>query len=201
MNTGAEPVSSDHGLVTTIAAGSPGEVQYALEGSVFVAGATIQWLRDELWMIRSASETESLCQSVEDTAGSYLVPAFTGLGAPYWNQYARGTFVGLTRGVSRAHLCAQPLNHLRIRYMMCLKTGTGQRYTIEILKADGGASANNFLLQFQADILDAQVDRPGCIETTALGAAYLAGLATGYIGRIKKRFVLIGSCSVHLCRQ
>ena len=181
MNTGAEPVSSDHGLVTTIAAGSPGEVQYALEGSVFVAGATIQWLRDELWMIRSASETESLCQSVEDTAGSYLVPAFTGLGAPYWNQYARGTFVGLTRGVSRAHFVRAAVESLAYQVhdvLEAMEQDSG--YTIEILKADGGASANNFLLQFQADILDAQVDRPGCIETTALGAAYLAGLATGY---------------------
>ena len=181
MNTGAEPVSSDHGLVTTIAAGSSGEVQYALEGSVFVAGATIQWLRDELWMIRSASETESLCQSVEDTAGSYLVPAFTGLGAPYWNQYARGTFVGLTRGVSRAHFVRAAVESLAYQVhdvLEAMEQDSG--YPIEILKADGGASANNFLLQFQADILDAQVDRPGCIETTALGAAYLAGLATGY---------------------
>ena len=181
MNTGSEPVSSDHGLVTTIAAGSPGEVQYALEGSVFVAGATIQWLRDELWMIRNASETESLCQSVEDTAGSYLVPAFTGLGAPYWNQYARGTFVGLTRGVSRAHFVRAAVESLAYQVhdvLEAMEQDSG--YTIEILKADGGASANNFLLQFQADILDAQVDRPGCIETTALGAAYLAGLATGY---------------------
>ena len=181
MNTGSEPVSSDHGLVTTIAAGSPGEVQYALEGSVFVAGATIQWLRDELWMIRSASETESLCQFVEDTAGSYLVPAFTGLGAPYWNQYARGTFVGLTRGVSRAHFVRAAVESLAYQVhdvLEAMEQDSG--YTIGILKADGGASANNFLLQFQADILDAQVDRPGCIETTALGAAYLAGLATGY---------------------
>ena len=168
-------------LMNTIAAGSPGEVQYALEGSVFVAGATIQWLRDELWMIRSASETESLCQSVEDTAGSYLVPAFTGLGAPYWNQYARGTFVGLTRGVSRAHFVRAAVESLAYQVhdvLEAMEQDSG--YTIEILKADGGASANNFLLQFQADILDAQVDRPGCIETTALGAAYLAGLATGY---------------------
>ena len=148
---------------------------------MFVAGATIQWLRDELWMIRSASETESLCQSVEDTAGSYLVPAFTGLGAPYWNQYARGTFVGLTRGVSRAHFVRAAVESLAYQVhdvLEAMEQDSG--YTIEILKADGGASANNFLLQFQADILDAQVDRPGCIETTALGAAYLAGLATGY---------------------
>lgn len=181
MNTGAEPVRSEHGLVTTIAAGSPGEVQYALEGSVFVAGATIQWLRDELWMIRSASETEGLCQSVEDTAGAYLVPAFTGLGAPYWNQYARGTFVGLTRGVSRAHFVRAAVESLAYQVhdvLEAMEQDSG--YEIETLKADGGASANNFLLQFQADILDAEVDRPGCIETTALGAAYLAGLATGY---------------------
>ena len=181
MNTGAEPVRSEHGLVTTIAAGSPGEVQYALEGSVFVAGATIQWLRDELWMIRSASETEGLCQSVEDTAGAYLVPAFTGLGAPYWNQYARGTFVGLTRGVSRAHFVRAAVESLAYQVhdvLEAMEQDSG--YVIQTLKADGGASANNFLLQFQADILDAQVDRPGCIETTALGAAYLAGLATGY---------------------
>ncbi len=146
-----------------------------------MAGATIQWLRDELWMIRNASETESLCQSVEDTAGSYLVPAFTGLGAPYWNQYARGTFVGLTRGVSRAHFVRAAVESLAYQVhdvLEAMEQDSG--YTIEILKADGGASANNFLLQFQADILDAQVDRPGCIETTALGAAYLAGLATGY---------------------
>ena len=181
MNTGNHAVQSENGLLTTIAVGYDGRVEYALEGSVFVAGATIQWLRDELWMIRSASETESLCQSVEDTAGSYLVPAFTGLGAPYWNQYARGTFVGLTRGVSRAHFVRAAVESLAYQVhdvLEAMEQDSG--YTIEILKADGGASANNFLLQFQADILDAQVDRPGCIETTALGAAYLAGLATGY---------------------
>lgn len=181
MNTGTQPVRSEHGLVTTIAAGETGEIRYALEGSVFVAGAAIQWLRDELWMIRSASETESLCNSVEDTAGAYLVPAFTGLGAPYWNQYARGTFVGLTRGVSRAHFVRAAVESLAYQVhdvLEAMEQDSG--YSIQTLKADGGASANNFLLQFQADILDARVDRPGCIETTALGAAYLAGLSTGY---------------------
>lgn len=181
MNTGTQAVRSEHGLVTTIAATASGEIQYALEGSVFVAGAAIQWLRDELWMIRSASETEALCSSVENAGGAYLVPAFTGLGAPYWNQYARGTVVGLTRGVSRAHFVRAAVESLAYQVhdvLEAMEQDSG--YVIKTLKADGGASANNFLLQFQADILDAQVDRPGCIETTALGAAYLAGLATGY---------------------
>lgn len=181
MNTGEHAVKSEHGLVTTVAAGVGEKPSYAIEGSVFVAGAAIQWLRDELWMIRSAAETEEICKSVEDSAGAYLVPAFTGLGAPYWDQYARGTFVGMTRGMSRAHFVRAAVESLAYQVTDVLEAmEQDSGYSIEALKADGGASANNFLLQFQADVLDASVERPGCIETTALGAAYLAGLAVGY---------------------
>ena len=202
MNTGAEPVSSDHGLVTTIAAGSPGEVQYALEGSVFVAGATIQWLRDELWMIRSASETESLCQSVEDTAGSYLVPAFTGLGAPYWNPYARGTVVGLTRGTKKEHFIRAALESIAYQADDVIRAmEKSADIKLSGLKVDGGASANEFLMQVQSDITGESVIRPSCIETTALGAAYLAGLATGYWkdkDEIKKNWRLDAEYDAHM---
>ena len=181
MNTGEKAVDSENGLITTIAAGEEGEIKYALEGSVFVAGATIQWLRDELHMIDNASETQKLCCEVEDTRGAYLVPAFTGLGAPYWNQYARGTIVGLTRGVGKNHFVRAAVESLAYQVYDVLKVmEKDSGLSISKLKADGGASANDFLMQFQADILKAKVDRPGCIETTALGAAYLAGLATGY---------------------
>jgi len=182
MNTGKEAVESGHGLLTTIAVGlEEGNVEYALEGSVFIAGAAIQWLRDELRMIRSAAETESYCTRVPDTNGCYMVPAFTGLGAPYWNSYARGMIVGLTRGVSKEHFIRATVESLAYQTADVLRAmERDSSLQIRTLKVDGGASANNFLLQFQADILDAVVERPECIETTALGAAYLAGLAVGY---------------------
>lgn len=181
MNTGKEAVKSKNGLVTTIAVGFDGEVQYALEGSIFIAGAAIQWLRDELKVIEKASETEAIAYSVPDTQGGYVVPAFTGLGAPYWDQYARGAIVGLTRGFNRAHLVRATVESLAYQTNDILKAmESDSGIKLPTLRVDGGASANNFLLQFQADILNAAVLRPECIETTALGAAYLAGLATGY---------------------
>lgn len=182
MNTGDKPVVSENGLLTTIAASLNGEpVSYALEGSVFVAGAAIQWLRDELGLIKTAAETEELSLAVPDTNGVYVVPAFTGLGAPYWDQYARGVIVGLTRGVGRNHLVRATLESLDYQtgeVLKAMEADAGIR--LNELKVDGGASANNFLMQFQADILNCNVLRPECIETTALGAAYLAGLAAGY---------------------
>lgn len=181
MNTGSEAVKSKNGLVTTIAVGIDGGVQYALEGSVFIAGAAIQWLRDELKIINGAAETEEIAGSVPDTQGGYVVPAFTGLGAPYWDQYARGAIVGLTRGFNRAHLVRATVESLAYQVNDILKAmESDSGIELPTLRVDGGASANNFLLQFQADILNAAVLRPDCIETTALGAAYLAGLATGY---------------------
>ena len=181
MNTGGQAVESKSGLLTTIAASADGSIQYALEGSVFVAGAAIQWLRDELRMIKSAAETEKYCLEVEDTNGTYVVPAFTGLGAPYWDPYARGTIVGLTRGTSKEHLIRATVESLAYQtadVIEAMEKDSGIQ--LKTLKVDGGACANNFLMQFQADILDVQVARPECIETTALGAAYLAGLAVGY---------------------
>ena len=182
MNTGQEAVTSKNGLLTTIAAGlGEGKVQYALEGSVFVAGAVIQWLRDELNILSSAAESEQYCTEVPDTNGVYVVPAFTGLGAPYWDQYARGTIVGLTRGVKRNHLvraCVESLAYQTGDVLRAMEADSG--IALRELKVDGGASANNFLMQFQSDILNTGVCRPACIETTALGAAYLAGLAVGY---------------------
>ncbi len=181
MNTGREAVDSKCGLLTTIAACAGDEVQYALEGSVFVAGAAIQWLRDELKVIGSAPETETIAASVPDTQGAYVVPAFTGLGAPYWDQYARGAIVGLTRGFNRSHLIRATLESLAYQTYDILKAMESDAgVALPTLRVDGGACANNFLMQFQADILDAAVLRPQCIETTALGAAYLAGLAVGY---------------------
>lgn len=182
MNTGCNAVRSQNGLLTTIAASLEGEpVQYALEGSVFVAGAAIQWLRDELQILRTAAESENYCSSVPDTNGVYVVPAFTGLGAPYWDPYARGTIVGLTRGASRAHLVRATVESLAYQVADVLEAMEEDADAdFESLKVDGGACANNFLMQFQSDILDAAVQRPSCIETTALGAAYLAGLAAGY---------------------
>ena len=181
MNTGARAVESRNGLLTTIAASVGEEIEYALEGSVFVAGAAIQWLRDELQLIRSAAETEEIAQSVPDTAGAYVVPAFTGLGAPYWDQYARGAIVGLTRGVGRAHLVRATLESLAYQVAdVCRAMEQDAGLALTCLKVDGGASANQFLMQFQADLLGREVLRPRCIETTALGAAYLAGLAVGY---------------------
>jgi glycerol kinase len=181
MNTGEKPVYSSNGLVTTIAWGLDGKVTYALEGSVFVAGAAIQWLRDELHLISSAPESEQAANQVEDTAGCYVVPAFTGLGAPHWDQYARGIIVGLTRGVNRNHIIRATLESLAYQVndvIQAMEADSGIALTT--LKADGGASANNFIMQFQADITGAPVRRPACVETTALGAAYLAGLAVGY---------------------
>ena len=180
MNTGETPVFSKNGLVTTIAWGIDGTVHYALEGSVFVAGAAIQWLRDELRLIDSASDTEYLAQKVEDSNGCYVVPAFTGLGAPYWDQYARGTIVGLTRGVNKDHIRAtlESLAYQVNDVLEAMKADSG--ILLSALKVDGGASANNFLMQAQADVSQAPVHRPNCVETTAMGAAYLAGLAVGY---------------------
>ena len=181
MNTGMEPVTSRNGLVTTIAASTGEQVQYALEGSIFVAGAAIQWLRDELGVLTSAKESQSYAVRVADTAGGYVVPAFTGLGAPHWSQRARGCIVGLTRGFGRAHLVRATLESLAYQthdIIRAMERDSG--IPITELKVDGGASANNFLMQFQSDIVGCDVYRPRCIETTALGAAYLAGLAVGY---------------------
>ena len=181
MNTGEKAVTSDNGLLTTIAVGIDGKVEYALEGSVFVAGAAMQWLRDEMRMIKSAAQSEEYCRSVEDTAGVYMVPAFAGLGAPYWNPYARGTIVGLTRGSSKEHFIRAAVESLAYQsydLIEAMQQVSGIR--LRELKVDGGASANQFLLQFQADLVNTRVARPECIETTALGVAYLAGLATGY---------------------
>ena len=181
VNTGETPVTSSNGLLTTIAWGIGDRVYYALEGSVFVSGALIQWLRDELGIIEHASQTEKMAFAVEDTAGAYIVPAFTGLGAPYWDPYARGTMFGLTRGVNKNHIARAALEAMSYQTYDLLKAMSEDLGDdIGVLKVDGGASANNFLLQFQADILGFDVCRPVCIETTSLGAAYLAGLATGY---------------------
>ena len=183
LNTGSVARESEHGLVTTIAAAPPGvaETQYALEGSVFVAGALIQWLRDELGIVRTAAETEALAQSVPDTGGVHIVPAFTGLGAPWWKPDARGAILGLTRGTTRAHLARAALEALayQIRDLadaMAADAGGA----LDVLNVDGGASANNFLMQFQADLLGCELRRPANTETTSLGAAYLAGLASGF---------------------
>ena len=181
MNTGEEIVESRNGLVTSIAVGFDGHVEYALEGSIFVAGAAIQWLRDELNVISSADESQQYAEKVPDTAGGYVVPAFTGLGAPYWSQHARGAIIGITRGFSRAHLIRATLESLAYQtYDIVRAMEKDSGIPITSLKVDGGACANNFLMQFQSDIIGAQVCRPRCIETTALGAAYLAGLAVGY---------------------
>jgi len=194
MNTGSHAVASKTGLVTTIAAGIGDEVQYAVEGSVFVAGAAIQWLRDELKVIQNAAETQEIAESVPDTQGAYVVPAFTGLGAPYWDQYARGTIVGLTRGFNRAHLVRATVESLAYQVNDILEAmHSDAQISLPALRVDGGASANDFLLQFQADIMGAEVLRPKCIETTALGAAYLAGLAVGYwknLDEIKENWAL-----------
>ncbi len=181
MNTGEKPVYSKNGLVTTIAWGLDGKVEYALEGSVFVAGAAIQWLRDELKVIETSPDSEYFAGKVKDTNGCYVVPAFTGLGAPYWDQYARGCIVGLTRGVNKNHIIRATLESLA--YQVADVTAAMQAdsgINLSALKVDGGACANNFLMQFQADIIGAPVNRPVCVETTAMGAAYLAGLAVGY---------------------
>ena len=181
MNTGKEAIASRNGLITTIAASTGNEVEYALEGSVFVAGAAIPWLRDGMRMIKTAAQTEEYADKVEDTAGVYIVPAFAGMGAPYWNPYARGTVVGITRGCQKEHFIRAALESIAYQTADVLKAMEEDAgISIAGLKVDGGASANDFLMQFQADILGGTVYRPKCIETTALGAAYLAGLATGY---------------------
>ena len=181
MNTGSKPVFSKNGLVTTIGWGIGGTITYALEGSIFVAGAALQWLRDELRLIDSAADSEYFAQRVKDTNGCYVVPAFTGLGAPYWDQYARGTIVGLTRGVNKYHIIRATLESLAYQVndvLEAMKADSGM--DLSSLKVDGGASANDFLMQTQADLSSAPVNRPRCVETTAMGAAYLAGLAAGY---------------------
>lgn len=181
MNTGEKPVFSDNGLLTTIAWGLDGKVNYALEGSIFVAGAAIQWLRDEMRLIDSSEDSEYMANKVADTNGCYVVPAFTGLGAPHWDPYARGTIVGITRGVNKYHVIRATLESLAYQVNDVLKAMEADAgITLSSLKVDGGASANNFLMQSQADISNAPVNRPKCVETTAMGAAYLAGLATGY---------------------
>ena len=181
MNTGEKPVYSKNGLVTTIAWGLDGKVNYALEGSIFVAGAAIQWLRDEMKLVDSSQDSEYMAKKVKDTNGCYVVPAFTGLGAPHWDQYARGTIVGITRGVNKYHIIRATLESLAFQVndvINAMQADSG--ITLSTLKVDGGASANNFLMQFQSDIMGAPVHRPVCVETTAMGAAYLAGLAVGY---------------------
>lgn len=181
MNTGNTAIQSRNGLITTIAASTGGQVEYALEGSVFVAGAAIQWLRDEMRMLKKASQSEEYADVVADTSGVYLVPAFAGMGAPYWNQYARGMVVGITRGCRKEHFIRAALESIAYQtadVLRAMEEDSGM--SLKELKVDGGACANNFLMKFQADIVNAVVHRPKCIETTALGAAYLAGLATGY---------------------
>lgn len=181
MNTGDKPVESKHGLITTIAAGSDDQLHYALEGSVFTGGAIVQWLRDELRLIRSSSQSEDYARMVNDTNGVYIVPAFSGMGAPYWNPYARGCVVGLSRGANKEHFIRASLESIAYQtydVLKAMESDTG--HIVKELKVDGGASANDFLMEFQADILGAKIRRPKCIETTALGAAYLAGLAVGF---------------------
>ncbi|MBC8530259.1 glycerol kinase GlpK [Gehongia tenuis] len=183
MNTGKEPVASQNNLITTVAWDLGGGAQYALEGSVFVAGAVVQWLRDEMGLIRTSADSEALAQSVQDTGGVYMVPAFTGLGAPHWDMYGRGTMVGITRGTTRAHIVRAALEAIAYQsadVLAACEKDSGIHLTG--LKVDGGASANNFLMQFQADILNVPIERPKVWETTARGAAFLAGLAAGVYG-------------------
>ena len=197
MNTGDTPVYSKNGLVTTIGWGLDGKVTYALEGSIFVAGAAIQWLRDEMGLLKKSSDSEELATKVPDTDGVYMVPAFVGLGAPYWNPYARGTITGLTRGSNKYHIIRATLESLAYQTYDVLKAmESDSGIKLQALKVDGGASANNFLMQFQSDMIQTKVERPACIETTALGAAYLAGLATGYwnsLDDIKNNWKISGS--------
>lgn len=181
MNTGNQPIISQNGLLTTVAWGIDGQVTYALEGSIFIAGAAIQWLRDELRFLDSSGESEYMANQVPDTDGCYIVPAFAGLGAPYWDPHARGTIIGLTRGTNRYHIIRATLDS--IAYQVCdvlqaMEQDAGRK--MSSLRADGGASANHYLMQTQSDLCDTEVLRPKCVETTAMGAAYLAGLAVGY---------------------
>ena len=193
MNTGEEPVFSKNGLVTTIAWGINGKITYALEGSTFVAGAAIQWLRDEMRLIDSAADSEYMANKVKDTNDCYVIPAFTGLGAPYWDQYARGTIVGITRGVNKYHIIRATLEsiaYLTNDILEVMREEAGEE--IPVVKVDGGASVNNLLMQMQADLMNVPVQRPQCVETTAMGAAYLAGLVVGYWAdqeELKKNFV------------
>lgn len=187
MNTGDKPVESKHGLITTIAAGSDDQLHYALEGSVFTGGAIVQWLRDEMRLIRSSSQSEDYARMVNDTNGVYIVPAFSGMGAPYWNPYARGCVVGLSRGANKEHFIRASLESIAYQtydVLKAMESDTG--HIVKELKVDGGASANDFLMEFQADILGAKIRRPKCIETTALGAAYLAGLAVGFFNDLNE---------------
>lgn len=181
MNTGENLVKSKHGLLTTIAWGIDNKIEYALEGSIFMGGASIQWLRDELRMIKTAEDSEKYATRVLDTNGVYIVPAFTGLGAPYWDMYARGTMVGLTRGAKKEHIIRATLESIAYQTKDVLKAmEQDSNIKLKLLKVDGGASKNNFLMQFQSDILNVEIDRPKVVETTALGAAYLAGLSVGF---------------------
>ena len=194
MNTGENIVESKHGLLTTIAWGVDGKVEYALEGSIFIGGASIQWLRDELRVLYDAKQSEFYANSVKDTNGVYVVPAFAGLGAPYWDMYARGAIMGLTRGANRAHLVRATLESIAYQVkdvLNAMQEDSGLK--LKDLRVDGGASSNNFLMQFQSDILDVNIDRPKVIETTALGAAYLAGLAVEFYNNkdeIKKSWII-----------
>jgi len=194
MNIGDKPVLSKNNLVTTIAWQYNKKTEYALEGSIFIAGAVVQWLRDELGIISSSNEIEALAQKVKNSNGVYLVPAFAGLGAPYWNQHARGTIVGLTRGTSKAHIARAALDSIAFQTMDVLKSmGADSGSAIKELRVDGGATANNLLMQIQADVLGVKVVRPEITETTAMGAAYFAGLATGFwknIDEIKEQWSL-----------
>lgn len=181
MNTGENIVESKQGLLTTIAWGVDDKVEYALEGSIFMAGASIQWLRDELRMIKHAKDSETYANKVEDTNGVYVVPAFTGLGAPYWDMYARGTILGLSRGAKKEHIIRATLESIAYQTKDVLEAmQQDSQMNLKFLKVDGGASSNNFLMQFQSDMLNVNIDRPEVVETTALGAAYLAGLAVGF---------------------
>ena len=192
LQTGEKPIKSKNNLLTTIAWQLDGKVYYALEGSVFIAGAVVQWLRDGLGMIRSSSEIESLARKVDDTDGVYMVPAFSGLGAPHWDPYARGTIIGITRGTNRSHIARAALESIAYQstdLLRAMESDAG--ITLKEMRVDGGASVNNLLMQFQADILDKPVVRPKITETTALGAAYLAGLAVGYwenVDEIQKKW-------------
>lgn len=193
MNTGEKPVKSENGLLTTISWGVNGKVEYALEGSIFMGGASVQWLRDELRMIKTSADSEKYASRVENTNGVYVVPAFTGLGAPYWDMYARGAIVGLTRGAKKEHIIRATLESIAYQtkdVLEAMQNDSGMK--LKALKVDGGASNNNFLMQFQSDILNVKIDRPKIVETTALGAAYLAGLAVGFFKSkedIKKKWI------------
>jgi glycerol kinase len=203
MNTGEKAVESKNGLLTTIAWGEGGKVEYALEGSVFIAGAAIQWLRDGLKIIENAAVTEELATKVDDSNGVYVVPAFVGLGAPYWDQYARGTIVGLTRGVEKEHLVRATLESLAYQSSDVIEAmGADAGVPIGEIRVDGGAVANNFLMQFQSDILGVDVVRPVVAESTALGAVYLAGLAVGFYADkedIRKNVAVDKKFSADMC--